>query len=126
MRGEKPQPPFEHPYSAQEKFLILKGIKRQYVCPYPFWVIIGHFVTSDGCLLYPSKRTLVEQGLMSALGQKQTSAHVRVMSALPPRADIGTQRGVSRGVPKAGRQGGPARGQAGTRNNGASVGPRGQ
>jgi len=25
---------------------------------------------------------------MSALGQKQTSAHVRVMSALPPRADI--------------------------------------
>jgi len=28
---------------------------------------------------------------MSALGQKQTSAHVRVMSALPPKADIGTQ-----------------------------------
>ena len=28
--------------------------------------------------------------LMSALGQKQTSAHVRVMSALPPKADIGT------------------------------------
>jgi hypothetical protein len=27
---------------------------------------------------------------MSALGQKQTSAHVRVMSALPPKADIGT------------------------------------
>jgi hypothetical protein len=25
---------------------------------------------------------------MSALGQKQTSAHVRVMSALPPKADI--------------------------------------
>src|SRR5262249_31961489 len=25
----------------------------------------------------------------SALGQKQTSAHVRVMSALPPKADIG-------------------------------------
>jgi len=28
---------------------------------------------------------------MSALGQKQTLAHVRVMSALPPIADIGTQ-----------------------------------
>jgi len=26
---------------------------------------------------------------MSALGQKQTLAHVRVMSALPPKADIG-------------------------------------
>ena len=26
--------------------------------------------------------------LMSASGQKQTSAHVRVMSALPPKADI--------------------------------------
>jgi len=25
---------------------------------------------------------------MSALGQKQTSPHVRVMSALPPKADI--------------------------------------
>jgi hypothetical protein len=31
MRGEKPQPPFEHPNSGQEKFLILKGIKRHYV-----------------------------------------------------------------------------------------------
>ena len=27
--------------------------------------------------------------LMSALGQKQTSARVHVMSALPPKADIG-------------------------------------
>jgi hypothetical protein len=27
---------------------------------------------------------------MSALGQKQTSAHVRGMSALPPIADIGS------------------------------------
>jgi hypothetical protein len=26
--------------------------------------------------------------IMSALGQKQTSAHVRVMSALPPKVDI--------------------------------------
>jgi hypothetical protein len=29
---------------------------------------------------------------MSALGQKQTSAHVRIMSALPPKADIRRQR----------------------------------
>jgi len=38
---------------------------------------------------------------MSALGQKQTSAHVRVMSALPPKADIGTQSRNVRFVPKA-------------------------
>jgi hypothetical protein len=37
---------------------------------------------------------------MSALGQKQTSAHVRVMSALPPKADIGTQSWNVRFVPK--------------------------
>jgi hypothetical protein len=43
MRREKPQPPFEHPYSAQEKFLNLKGIERQYVCPISIWVIIAHF-----------------------------------------------------------------------------------
>src|SRR5215472_15402633 len=41
------------------------------------------------------------QGRMSALGQKQTSAHVRVMSALPPKADIGTQSWNVRFVPKA-------------------------
>src|SRR6516164_5481095 len=28
---------------------------------------------------------------MSALGQKQTSRHLQPMSALPPKADIGTQ-----------------------------------
>ena len=28
---------------------------------------------------------------MSALGQKQTSAHVHPMSALPPKADIGAR-----------------------------------
>jgi hypothetical protein len=31
MRVGKPQPPFEHPSNVQEKFLILKGIKRHYV-----------------------------------------------------------------------------------------------
>jgi len=36
---------------------------------------------------------------MSALGQKQTSEHVRVMSALPPIADIGTQSWNVRFVP---------------------------
>jgi hypothetical protein len=38
---------------------------------------------------------------MSALGQKQTLQHVRVMSALPPKADIGQRRGHVRFVPKA-------------------------
>src|SRR5215469_3822822 len=39
--------------------------------------------------------------LMSALGQKQTSKHVLAMSALPPKADIGTQPRDVRFVPKA-------------------------
>jgi hypothetical protein len=39
--------------------------------------------------------------LMSALGQKQTSQHLRAMSALPPKADIGTQPLNVRFVPKA-------------------------
>jgi hypothetical protein len=38
---------------------------------------------------------------MSALGQKQTLKPVRVMSALPPKADIGTQSRNVRFVPKA-------------------------
>ena len=38
---------------------------------------------------------------MSALGQKQTSAPVRMMSALPPKADIGTLLRNVRYVPKA-------------------------
>jgi hypothetical protein len=38
---------------------------------------------------------------MSALGQKQTSENVRLMSALPPKADIRTQSGNVRFVPKA-------------------------
>jgi hypothetical protein len=36
---------------------------------------------------------------MSALGQKQTLAHVRVMSALPPKADIAECDGDVRFVP---------------------------
>ena len=38
---------------------------------------------------------------MSALGQKQTSRLLRAMSALPPKADIGTQSRNVRFVPKA-------------------------
>ena len=38
---------------------------------------------------------------MSALGQKQTLEYVRDMSALPPKADIGTQPCDVRFVPKA-------------------------
>jgi hypothetical protein len=37
---------------------------------------------------------------MSALGQKQTSEHNWIMSALPPKADIGTQSWNVRFVPK--------------------------
>src|SRR5215469_10396679 len=37
---------------------------------------------------------------MSALGQKQTSQHVPAMSALPPKADIGTQPLNVRFVPE--------------------------
>jgi hypothetical protein len=39
--------------------------------------------------------------LMSALGQKRTSKRVRVMSALLPKADIGTHAANVRFVPKA-------------------------
>ena len=39
--------------------------------------------------------------LMSALGQKRTLGHLRLMSALPPKADIGTQPRDVRFVPKA-------------------------
>ena len=38
---------------------------------------------------------------MSALGQKRTSGHVRVMSALPPKADIAERNWDVRFVPKA-------------------------
>ena len=38
---------------------------------------------------------------MSALSQKRTLGHVRAMSALPPKADIGTQPPDVRFVPKA-------------------------
>ena len=38
---------------------------------------------------------------MSALDHKQTSTHVRAMSAIPPKADIGTQSWDVRFVPKA-------------------------
>jgi hypothetical protein len=38
---------------------------------------------------------------MSALGQKQTSRWVRVMSALPPKADIAGRQFDVRFVPKA-------------------------
>jgi hypothetical protein len=38
---------------------------------------------------------------MSALGQKQTSGHLRTMSALPPKADIAERDWHVRFVPKA-------------------------
>src|SRR6516164_2773248 len=42
---------------------------------------------------------------MSALGQKQTSRHLQPMSALPPKADIGTQSWNVRFTPESGHCG---------------------
>ena len=43
----------------------------------------------------------IRRSAMSALGQKQTLVHVRVMSALPPKADIDQSSRDVRFVPKA-------------------------
>src|SRR5215472_8744371 len=45
--------------------------------------------------------SVTANGSMSALGQKQTFRKVQSMSALPPKADIGTQPRDVRFVPKA-------------------------
>jgi hypothetical protein len=37
---------------------------------------------------YSARNAVPAKALMSALGQKRTSPHVRVMSALPPKADV--------------------------------------
>ena len=49
----------------------------------------------------PFLRSNNPQDRMSALGQKRTSRHLQSMSALPPKADIGTQSWNVRFVPKA-------------------------
>ena len=49
----------------------------------------------SGIRLHSSNR----EAPMSALGQKQTLEKVRLMSALPPKADIGTQSWNVRFVP---------------------------
>jgi hypothetical protein len=56
------------------------------------------FVGSNGELLQCKKF----EPAMSALGQKQTSRRQAAMSALPPKADIGTQQRNVRFVPKDG------------------------
>src|SRR5215469_2917845 len=48
-----------------------------------------------------SKRTAVSCQVMSGLSQKQTSRHLQPMSALPPKADIGTKPRDVGFVPKA-------------------------
>ena len=63
-------------------------------------MVAGQTVGLEAWLWVGSMRRLANRP-MSALGQKQTSAHVRVMSALPPKADIGTQLRDVRYVPKA-------------------------
>src|SRR5262249_39050524 len=52
----------------------------------------------DGCGF---RHTPLSVRPMSALGQKRTSRHFQSMSALPPKADIGTQSRNVRFVPKA-------------------------
>ena len=52
---------------------------------------------ADECMLHHGKFG----SPMSALGQKQTSQRIRSMSALPPKADIGTQLWNVRFVPEA-------------------------
>ena len=69
--------------------------------PCPLWVKSGHWGASEQCPLYLQKRTLELSHETTALCQKQTSEHVRVMSALPPKADIGTQPRDVRFVPEA-------------------------
>jgi len=58
---------------------------------------ISHFWI-ENCAVRYIKRTAA----MSALGQKQTLGRVRPMSALPPKADIGSAGGDVRFVPKDG------------------------
>jgi hypothetical protein len=48
----------------------------------------GHSTMFASRLVYPQKRTFDGSHLMSALGQQQTSARVRITSASPPKADI--------------------------------------
>jgi hypothetical protein len=50
---------------------------------------------------YDALRRSKSSPLMSALGQKQTLQRILLMSALPPKADIGTQPRDVRFVPKA-------------------------
>jgi hypothetical protein len=49
----------------------------------------------------PPRNKEFENASVSALGQKRTLAHVRVMSALPPKADIADPMRNVRFVPKA-------------------------
>src|SRR5262245_36794095 len=51
----------------------------------PLWVKSRHFAVQSACLL-PPKATLIAFFGMSALGQKQTYAAHKLMSALPPIA----------------------------------------
>ena len=64
--------------------------------------IRGPWVTSSRCSPNYHLRLSVGCQRMSALGQKQTFRSVRAMSALPPKADIGTHPRNVRFVPKDG------------------------
>src|SRR6516162_973731 len=64
-------------------------------------VLLGTGGSSSAALFQATRSSNNPQDPMSALGQKRTLVHVRVMSALPPKADIGTRSRNVRFVPKA-------------------------
>src|SRR5262249_39478695 len=53
-------------------------------------------------LFFPPTNGCKQAAAMSALGQKRTSEHDRIMSALPPKADIGTGPVISVEAPTPG------------------------
>src|SRR5262249_38380901 len=52
------------------------------------WVKSGHVQRKRACPLYPRKRHQMRRMGMSALGQKETCAAHKLMSALSPKADM--------------------------------------
>ena len=60
-----------------------------------------HLLHTRKCGEGASTKITTAQAGMSALGQKQTLELLRLMSALPPKADIETQSQNVRFVPKA-------------------------
>jgi len=67
----------------------------------PLWVTSGHFAQSPTDVRSTSEADTFSTIAMSALGQKQTFKRLRLMSALPPKADMDQCGCDVRFVPKA-------------------------